>query len=179
MCLHSQLAPQGYNMNDLDNMKQMILLVESAEQLDEINFRKAAATAMAVGALAGAPDVDASNYDNIDTGNQPVATQSVNDISSLVKKYDGGGFTGSVNGLKYLEASPEGKVYKDIQQYLFNGYMEQIGQMSPEEKTGNMEMKAKMLAKQNAWILMAKYLNDTNPDHPFVKKIPPKILKIR
>jgi uncharacterized protein (DUF697 family) len=43
MCLHSQLAPQEYNMNDLDNMKQMILLVESADQLDGIDFKKAAA----------------------------------------------------------------------------------------------------------------------------------------
>jgi hypothetical protein len=59
-------------------MKQLIQLVESAEQLDEINFKKAAATAMAVGSLAGAPqDAKASDdavAQGID-GNQPVATQ--------------------------------------------------------------------------------------------------------
>jgi len=54
-------------MNELDNMKQMMLLVESAEQLDEIDFKKAAATAMAVGALAGgvgAEPQSSEKYDN-------------------------------------------------------------------------------------------------------------------
>ena len=65
-------------MNDLDHMKQMILLVESAEQLDEINFKKAAATAMAVGSLAGAPQDAKASDDAVAQGidsNQPVATQ--------------------------------------------------------------------------------------------------------
>lgn len=51
-------------MNELDNMKQMMLLVESAEQLDEIDFKKAAATAMAVGSLAGGVGADPYNYDD-------------------------------------------------------------------------------------------------------------------
>ena len=51
-------------MNELDNMKQMMLLIESAEQLDEIDFKKAAATAMAVGALAGGVNADPYNYDD-------------------------------------------------------------------------------------------------------------------
>jgi len=65
-------------MNDLDHMKQLIQLVESAEQLDEINFKKAAATAMAVGALAGAPQDAKASDDAVAQGidsNQPVATQ--------------------------------------------------------------------------------------------------------
>ena len=159
-------------MNELDNMKQMMLLVESADQLDEIDFKKAAATAMAVGALAGSPDVDASNYDNINTDNQPVATQSASSMSAseILDKYDGGRFFGTVNGLMHLEDSPEGKVYRELQQLLFNGYMEQIGKMPPEQKTGNMKMKAKELAETRAMVMMARYLTDTNPDHPFIIK---------
>jgi hypothetical protein len=60
-------------------MKQLIQLVESAEQLDEINFKKAAATALAVGALAGAPQDAQAGTDatqGVDS-NQPVATQQV------------------------------------------------------------------------------------------------------
>ena len=168
-------------MNDLDNMKQMMLLIESAEQLDEIDFKKAAATAMAVGALAGAPDVDASNLNNIDTGNGPVATQSVSGVSSeakqIMNKYKNLDFFGSVNGLKYLEASPEGKVYQEISQQLLKGYMDQIAKMPAEKQTGGLKYKAKTQAENNAMILMAKHLVDTNPDHPFVKKSPDSIVK--
>lgn len=45
-------------MNNVDNMKHLIQLIESAEHLDEIDFKKAAATAMAVGALAGGVNAD-------------------------------------------------------------------------------------------------------------------------
>ena len=58
-----------------EEMKNLMLLVESAEQLDEINFKKAAATAMAVGALAGAPqDAQADNAADPQL-DKPVATQ--------------------------------------------------------------------------------------------------------
>jgi antitoxin component YwqK of YwqJK toxin-antitoxin module len=53
-----------------------------AEQLDEIDFRKAAATAMAVGALAGAPQYAQAGTDTaqgIDS-NKPVATQQVQQV---------------------------------------------------------------------------------------------------
>ncbi|MDA8897629.1 hypothetical protein N9I83_01210 [bacterium] len=60
-------------------MSRLMLLVENAEQLDEVDFKKAAATAMAVGALAGAPQDTQASTDaaqGVDT-NQPVATQQV------------------------------------------------------------------------------------------------------
>jgi len=66
-------------MNNRDEMARIIRLVENAEQLNEFDFKKAAATAMAVGALAGAPqDAQASTdaAQGIDT-NQPVAQQQV------------------------------------------------------------------------------------------------------
>ena len=53
--------------------------ITNPEQLDEINFKKAAATAGMIGALAGAPaDTQASTdaAQGIDN-NQPVATQQV------------------------------------------------------------------------------------------------------
>jgi len=66
-------------MNQRDEMARLMLLVENAEQLNEIDFKKAAATAGMIGALAGAPaDTQASTdaAQGIDT-NQPVATQQV------------------------------------------------------------------------------------------------------
>ena len=59
-------------------MRTYINLIESAEQLDEFNFKKAAATAMAVGALAGAPqDAQADNSMSDPQLDKPVATQQV------------------------------------------------------------------------------------------------------
>jgi hypothetical protein len=61
-----------------NDMRHYINLIESAEQLDEINFKKAAATAMAVGALAGAPqDAQADNSMSDPQLDKPVATQQV------------------------------------------------------------------------------------------------------
>lgn len=71
----------------MDNMQDILknyyasggkTLFESAEQLDEIDFKKAAATAMAMGALAGAPQDAKASDDAVAQGidsNQPVATQ--------------------------------------------------------------------------------------------------------
>ena len=39
----------------MNDMRTYINLIESAEQLDEIDFKKAAATAGMIGALAGSP----------------------------------------------------------------------------------------------------------------------------
>ena len=59
-------------------MRTYINLIESAEQLDEFNFKKAAATAMAVGALAGAPqDAQADNSMSDPQLDKPVATQQI------------------------------------------------------------------------------------------------------
>ena len=72
----------------MDNMQDILKnyyanggreLFESREELDEIDFKKAAATAMAVGSLAGAPQDAQAGTDaaqGIDS-NQPVATQQV------------------------------------------------------------------------------------------------------
>ena len=62
-------------MNDLDHMKHLIQLVESAEQLDEINFKKAAATALAVGSMAGA---DLSADPGAIPGTEPEANPEYN-----------------------------------------------------------------------------------------------------
>lgn len=57
--------PQMEVNNGMNEMRRLINLVESAEQqqLDEIDFKKAAATAMAVGALAGGVNADSSGGD--------------------------------------------------------------------------------------------------------------------
>lgn len=68
----------------MNDMRTYMDLIESAEQLDEINFKKAAATAGMIGALAGSPmDTQASTdaAQGIDT-NQPVATQQVDEPES-------------------------------------------------------------------------------------------------
>ena len=70
-----------------EEMKNLILLIENAEQLDEINFKKAAATAMAVGALAGAPqDAQADNSMSDPQLDKPVATQQIEQPREI--KYD-------------------------------------------------------------------------------------------
>ena len=70
-----------------EEMKNLMLLVESAEQLDEINFKKAAATAMAVGALAGAPqDAQADNSMSDPQLDKPVATQQIDEPNKKADK---------------------------------------------------------------------------------------------
>ena len=66
----------------MDDMRKYINLIESAEQLDEIDFKKAAATAGLIGALAGAPmDAKADNTDIDPQLDKPVATQQVDDTN--------------------------------------------------------------------------------------------------
>ena len=78
-------------MNQRDEMARLMLLVENAEQLNEVDFKKAAATAGMIGALAGAPaDTQASTdaAQGVDT-NQPVATQQANEpVIKVIKRPD-------------------------------------------------------------------------------------------
>jgi len=64
-------------------------LFESEEQLDEINFKKAAATAMAVGALAGAPqDAQASTDTAVDYSQPVISGHLDNDKTDADKVYN-------------------------------------------------------------------------------------------
>jgi hypothetical protein len=95
-------------------MKQLILLVESAEQLDEIEFKKADATAGMIGALAGAPQDTQASTDaaqGIDS-NQPVATQQVSDPK---------------------QAQPKGEVLHN--NFIAGMTLEQVQKLAPGGKT--------------------------------------------
>ena len=94
----------------LYSLLQSAPVSESREELSEIDFKKAAATAMAIGSLAGAPqDAQASTdaAQGVDS-NQPVATQQVSQPDEPVKP-KASEFTGGMSIDQVAELS-NGKV---------------------------------------------------------------------
>jgi len=151
--------------------------VDLTEQLDEVNWKKAAATALAVASMAGASNVDSAVTPD-QTHNQPVATQSIStEASKVINTYwnKPGGFTGSVQSTGTLKGTPEGKLYSEMERQLLDGYLSHINTMEPEQQTG-MTDKAYKLSKENALVYLARHLTDTNPGHEFINPPPNKII---
>ena len=153
-------------------MKHLIQLVESAEQLDEVNIANLITAAALAGSIAvGSQNIGATDVNTADkpqaTQRYSIVNQQANDIISRYHNTNAGhrNFSGYLAPRKILNNTAEGKLLSDIRAQMHERWIN-VFDHDPDTS----EDLRKYIEKQSL-VYFVYHLMDTNPDHPFVAEI--------
>jgi hypothetical protein len=150
--------------------KDLFTVVESAEQLDEVNIANLIKAAALAGSIAmGSPSLGATDVNTADkpeaTRQYKIVNQQANDIISRYHHADAGNrsISGTLAPHNILDNTAEGKLLSDIRS--------QMNQRWNPRNDPKLEQDLYKYVNQQGLVYFVYHLLDTNPEHPFVSDV--------